>query len=521
VTTHRSAQSGFTLLETMIVLAVSGLVLTSLAAITTSILRVPVKTQSETTASSQLQNATLIITEDANSARTFTAGTSTDYGTFEWFELSGTTPIEISARYYWADEKLYREYIYDAEVASIQVVIEPVLEQDDVTFTYSAPTWTYVALTKEWTYAEGEITVTFTATSDAGAGFPDTTITATLRGDFRPQKDRPVPLPGRLAPATPPANQVNFKGASINLITGNFLNGSVASLTFDDTNYYNVRGTGSPRVVEYEVTSEVIDYTSISSISVEFTGQVTDAGTAQSIFVYNTTDHGPTGYDASPDSTSVYTNNGVDQTVLIQFGDDDVDYVDSLGSKVVKIKVYATYSALFTLRSDRLVFKVAGTPSATFSRDFLVDTEPTLETGTISGGTDYTGLGADDTSYYDVKNASAVVQWQAVSEAINLDTMTSTEVRFIGRVTGGAPTTLQFFVFNPANGGDGFPVTANATSTYASNNTDFLTTFFLSPADLAYAASLFPKEVRIRVKATAGTGTWRLQGDHLVFRVKP
>jgi hypothetical protein len=205
--------------------------------------------------------------------------------------------------------------------------------------------------------------------------------------------------------------------------------------------------------------------------------------------------------------------------VVFTFTDADVAYVNSLATKVIKIKLRATHSAPYDLSADQLIFKVAGTPSATFSRDYVLESDPTIEVGSFVSG-DFTSLEKDDTSFYTVNRVGGVVQWSATSQPISLDTVSSIQVNFIGRVNQ-ANTVQQIFVFNPANGGDGYPATPNLQTTYTSTNTDTLASFFLSAADVDYVKTLFPKEVRIRVKATNATGNWDLQADHLVFRVKP
>ena len=47
-----------------------------------------------------------------------------------------------------------------------------------------------------------------------------------------------------------------------------------------------------------------------------------------------------------------------------------------------------------------------------------------------------------------------------------------------------------------------------------------MVSFFLGEGDLAYVNDLFPKEVRIRVKATDSTAKFRLEAGQLIFRVR-
>ncbi|MBF8267796.1 MAG: hypothetical protein HW388_1304 [Dehalococcoidia bacterium] len=542
MTRRWASEKGTTLLEMVVVMAISGILLVSLVPIVATLIRVPVKTQSELTASQGIQNATLAITEDANMAQSFTPGVEPDYGTFSWYEFSGTSPVQVTARYYWDGgdvswEDEYGEVFWRTGAVyrvmdrrenplipdeTSRKVVDGVLQYDDLVFQHTPSAWTYNPATRVWTYAEGKVTVSLQTTQEAGAEFPDTVFTAQLFADFRPQIDRPVPIPGRLEPPAPPANQVDFRIAgNPTLITGTYRSGSGTDLRYNDTSYYVTRGAGTPRTIVWEATSEAINYTTITDITVELTGQTDKSGVSQEFYIYNPSDpaHTAGGYDTSPDQASVYPSSGTDATAIFTFGDADVAYVNSLATKVVKIKLRATYTSVFDLRADRLVFKVAGTPAATFFRDYVLDTTPSIEVGSFVGG-DFTSLGTDDTSYYTVRRVGSTVQWAAISEPITLDTLFSVEVRFIGRSTQSG-VVQGIYVFNPANGGDGYPITPNLQITYTAANTDVLASFFLSAADLAYVNSLFPKEVRIRIKGTGTTTTWDLQGDLLVFRSKP
>ncbi|MBI4281919.1 MAG: hypothetical protein HY672_00310 [Chloroflexi bacterium] len=538
-----ASERGTSLMEMAIALGVTGILLVSMASISAGIIRIPVKAQSELSASQGIQNAALAITEDANMAQSFTPGVEPDYGTFTWYELSGASPVQVTARYYWdggdvswEDESgevfwrtgtVYR--VMDRRVnpqvpeeSHRAVILDGVLQYDDVVFQHTPSSWTYNPATRLWSYAEGKITVAVKVTKEAGAEFQDTVFTAQLFSDLRPQIDRPVPIPGRLEPPAPPANQVDFRIAdNPTLITGTYRSGSGTDLRYNDTSYYVTRGAGTPRTIVWEATSEAINYTTITDITVEFTGQTDKSGVSQEFYIYNPSDpaHTAGGYATSPDQASVYPSSATDATAIFTFGEADIAYVNSLPTKVVRIKLKATYTSVFDLSADQLVFKVAGTPSSTFSRDYVLDTAPTIEVGSFVGG-DFTSLGTDDTSYYTVRRVGTVVQWSAVSEPIGLDTLSSVEVRFVGRSTQAA-VVQGIYVFNPANGGDGYPTTPNLQTTYTTANSDVLASFFLNAADLAYVNSLFPKEVRIRIKGTGTTTSWDLQGDLLLFRSKP
>ncbi len=515
-------QSGFTLLEMSVVLAVLSIIMVPIVSIIASQLRVPVKILSELTASQQIQNASVLITDDASVARTFTPETDPNYGTFSSFEFSSKSPIPVNVKYYWSNSQVLRIVDRGGEISPPQVVVSGVTQYGDVNFQYTPSSWTYQPVPKTWAYTQGQVKVLVVTTNEAGAAFPDTVFTARLSANLRPEIDRPVPIPGGLQPPPPPANQVGFRiSGNPNLLVGSVVSGSGQSLTYDDSNYYRTRATGSPRTITWEATSEVIDYTTITDITVELTAQVNSTGVTQQLFVYNPTDpaHTNGGYDTSPDQAITYSTSGTDVTIIFTLSADDVAYVNSLGTKVVTIKMSMTSTSPFDHFGDKLVFRVAGQPSATFSRDFLVDTEPSIETGLYVSG-DVSSLAVDDTNYYINQESGSIIQWSAVSEAITLDTISSAEVFFTARTTKGAPT-QQIFVFNPANGGDGYSATPDSTHTYISINTDATVSFFLKAADLTYINSLFPREVRIRVKGTDSSPQWRLEADRIVFRVKP
>ncbi|MFH1140331.1 MAG: hypothetical protein V1724_01370 [Chloroflexota bacterium] len=537
-----AAEKGTVLLDLTIAMAITGILLVSLASIAAGIIRIPVKTQSELSASQGIQNAVLAITEDANTAQSFTPGVAPDYGTFTWHEFSGASPVQVTARYYWdggdvswANENgevfwrtgavyrgLDRRENPLIPEESRRVVVDGVVQYADVVFQHTPSSWTYDPATRKWTYAEGKVTVSVKTTQEAGAEFPDTVFTAQLVSDLRPQIDRPVPLPGRLAPPVPPPNQVDFRIAgNPNLVTGTYRSGSGADLRYDETSYYVTRGAGTPRTIVWEATSEAINYSTITDTTVEFTGQTDKSGVSLEFFIFNPSDaeHTSGGYAPSPDTAVTYASATTDVTTVFTFGAADVAYVNSLATKVVKFKVKATLSTVFDLSADKLVFKVAGSPASTFFRDYVLEADPTIEGGSFVGG-DFTSLGTDDTSYYTVRQVGSTVQWAAVSEPVGLDTISSIEVRFIGRSTQSG-VVQGIYVFNPANGGDGYPSTPNLQATYSAANSDQLASFLLAAADVDYVKSLFPKEVRIRIKGTGTTTTWDLQGDQLVFRVKP
>ena len=307
-----------------------------------------------------------------------------------------------------------------------------------------------------------------------------------------------------------------------NLQQGDLDSGSGSDLTFDDENHYVVRSAGTTGAVVWEATSEAIDFKEITGITLEFTGQADQAGVTLELFIIHPDDDTngndeDEDDDISPDVTIVFTTPNTDETVNIVFSDDAVNHVESLGTMVARFRLQATHTGPFKLRADHLTFKVTGLPSPTFSRDYLVAISPTVEEGNYQSG-DFLSLAYVDNNFYSVEDVDDVVQWIAVSEPILLNNTTSVDVSLTARVSKGTPI-LELFVFNPANGGQGYAATPDATFTYSATATLATISFSLSPEDLEFVNSLFPKEVRIRVKGTDPATDWVLEADRLSITV--
>ena len=139
-------QRGFTLLEMVMVLAISGIMFGPIVAIVAAQSRTPAKIASELKASRQIQKATLLLTEDASAALSFAAGVEPDYGTFSWYELSGTSPVPVTVRYFWQDGSVLRELSRGGEVTAPQVLIDGVATFGDVVLRSNAPAWAFASI---------------------------------------------------------------------------------------------------------------------------------------------------------------------------------------------------------------------------------------------------------------------------------------------------------------------------------------------------------------------------------------
>jgi len=107
----RKLRAGFTLVEVIIALAISGMIMASLVTVLSLLLNLPVPMSDELAALDNLRQAVQWISADARQAESFVAGTQPDYGTFARVDRSVSPAIAHSVRYYYSagDSALVRE----------------------------------------------------------------------------------------------------------------------------------------------------------------------------------------------------------------------------------------------------------------------------------------------------------------------------------------------------------------------------------------------------------------------------
>ncbi len=117
---ERRRRAGFTLVEVLIALAISGMILASMVTILSLLLNLPLPMSDELAALDNLRQAVQWISADARQAESFGAGTQPDYGTFTWVDRSVSPAITHSVRYYYsaADSALVREDTADGSPSS-------------------------------------------------------------------------------------------------------------------------------------------------------------------------------------------------------------------------------------------------------------------------------------------------------------------------------------------------------------------------------------------------------------------
>jgi len=191
-------QVGNTLIELTVALAITGIIAVPLTGAMSAQLSIPAKITRRVAATSEELSSTLVISEDAAVAQSFTPGTGSDYGTFAWSEFSVDTPIPTSSRYTFTGGAAFRVVERSGEVTSPQLVVGGIKNKDDITFTHILPKWDYDAITKTWSYTEGKIVISIIKTRETEEGEASTTQQRFV-ADFRPEIERPVVPP-------PPSN---------------------------------------------------------------------------------------------------------------------------------------------------------------------------------------------------------------------------------------------------------------------------------------------------------------------------
>jgi len=108
---ERRRRTGFTLVEVIIAMAISGLILASTVTMLSLLLNLPLPMSDELAALDNLRQGVQWISADARQAESFGAGIQPDYGTFTWMDRSVSPAITHSVRYYYSagDSALVRE----------------------------------------------------------------------------------------------------------------------------------------------------------------------------------------------------------------------------------------------------------------------------------------------------------------------------------------------------------------------------------------------------------------------------
>lgn len=360
-----ASQRGFTMIEAIVALAITGFLMSILGTSFFLLSQTPAQLGDQLTALEDLRFAARWLTRDGSLAQSFTAASSPNYGSFSWTDYTGPVSVTRSVTYIYSGTQLLRQEYQGSTLVDTQAVARNIASSSDVNFQYVATQFVFNPASGLWSLSGGIVTATLTSTVRFTGNPTDQVISTTMVSQLRAQAERAVSAPGPTPTPPPVPGEVTYYCASLNLITGNYVSGGCAQLNTDDTAYYVVSsGGGDPKYVRYELTSQAITLTTISNIDVVFVGQSDKKNNNQQFFVYNPTDpaHTDGGYHPSvADSAFTYTTANEDKSSGFPLDAADVSYINSLGTKTVKIKVVATIGLggpSFNLSNDQFIFRV-------------------------------------------------------------------------------------------------------------------------------------------------------------------
>lgn len=370
-----ASQRGFTMIEAIVALAITGFLMSILGTSFFLLSQTPAQLGDQLTALEDLRFAARWLTRDGSLAQTFTAGTSppyaqqtggsSDYGYFSWTDYTGAVSVTRATAYTYSGTQLLRQEYQGSTLVDTQAVARNIAGYGDVNFQYVATQFVFNPASGLWSLSGGSVTATLTSTVRFTGNPTDQVVSTTVVSQLRAQAERAVSAPGPTPIPPPLPGEVVYYCAILNLISGSPVSGGCAQLNTDDTAYYVVSsGGGDPKYVRYEITSQAITLTTISAIDIVFVGRSDKKNNSQQFFVYNPTDtaHTDGGYHPTlADQAFTYATANEDKSSGFPLDSADVSYINSLGTKVVKIKVVVTTGLLgpsFNLSSDQFIFKV-------------------------------------------------------------------------------------------------------------------------------------------------------------------
>ncbi|MDP2659258.1 MAG: hypothetical protein Q8R28_00825, partial [Dehalococcoidia bacterium] len=277
-----------------------------------------------------------------------------------------TAPVSAtrSVTYTYTGTQLLRQEYQGSTLVNTQAVARNIASSSDVSFQPTAASFYFNPGTGLWSLIGGIVTATLTSTVRFTGNPTDQVISTTVVSQLRGQSERAVSAPGPTPTPPPVPGEVIYYCATLNLISGSYVSGGCAQLNTDDTAYYVVSsGGGDPKYARYEITSQAITFTTISNIDVVFVGRSDKKNNSQQFFVYNPTDsaHTDGGYHPTvADQAFTYLTANEDKQTTFTLEAADVSYINSLGTKTVKIKVVATTGLggpTIILSSDQFIFK--------------------------------------------------------------------------------------------------------------------------------------------------------------------
>ncbi len=337
------AEKGFTLIEVVIGLAITGILATIVAAAIPMALAWAPRQANELSVEEDLSFARYWLTRDANAAETFVPLSAPQYGTLRWSNFSGASMVSYNVTYSYdsATTSLIRAEWQNNVLQSSLPIARKILSQNATQFTWSAGTRRLTA----------NVTSTIVDAPGVGDHSRSATVVTTLRpvaeSTVSPPSDVPIPPP-------PPGSVTYYIYANPTIIYGSLVSGTVTSLHDSDAIYYAVySSSGSPKRVAWSGQSGVMTApTTISQIEVRFIGKADKENITMEFFVQNSA----AGFPATATSSFTFTTADTVVTRYFYLDAAALAYVNSLAQRKVTLKVQGSGQALFTLYTDQILF---------------------------------------------------------------------------------------------------------------------------------------------------------------------
>ena len=213
--------------------------------------------------------------------------------------------------------------------------------------------------------ADTEETVSFRLV-DADVTYVNSLSTKTLKikvvasnnTGFRLDTDRVVFTIG--GPAT---TDLRYVTSDPTINAGTLVEGTLRDMEIDDTTNYKIKSVGN--VVEFDVTSDDLALSSVDAVTVPLLVQTNKKDVVLEMYVYNSDDDAHTngGYNTTPDLTATLAFADFDRWVSLEIPKADVAYLNTLSPISVKVKIRATHTTSFQLRTDLLLFSATSLTS--------------------------------------------------------------------------------------------------------------------------------------------------------------
>ncbi len=336
-------EKGFTVLEVVIALVITGILGTAIAAAIPMVMTWAPQQGNKLGVEEDLSFARYWLTRDANAAETFIPLSTPQYGLLYWRDFSAGSMVSYNVTYSYnsTTSSLIREERQNGVVISSLPVARKIITQNDTQFTWSPST--------------RKLTVSVNATIEDAPGVGTHSRNATIVTTLRPVAELLVSPPAEVPIPPPlPGAETYYIAAQPTIITGTWVSGNLTSLHDADRNYYVVASVSvaiGDMVSWWGESGVMTAPATISQIEVRFTGQVNRSDVVVEFYVKDSA----AGFPALP--TSSFTFTAVDTVTTRSFYLDaaTLAYINSLAQRKVTLKIDASGKS-FTLSTDQILF---------------------------------------------------------------------------------------------------------------------------------------------------------------------